>query len=334
MQLRKMTWVLAALSAVAVMAACGGTGGSGRTDLTCSQDADCQGAEICHPEAKVCVQTCTSSTDCPNSAKTCDAISSADSRTVCKCTTDALCATDERVSGTTLTCSTAYSVCAPPGSASAKCTKDADCNAGQTCDTASGACVTPTAGCTKDADCSAGQVCDSGTCTNTTVGQACSGSSQSPCDYGQYCGSSSQCAAAPVAPTTCQNFSKSYPEWSAAGSNGPVIYSVALASYQANYTYCQSDAPDAFVLNVHAYRTDTTWPDKRAQVSGFFYVTTSDSESDAVNLLVPYTGYTVTPSNQKDAEFDIYLCRPSGSQTLQVGLYFTGGNPTCTQVSR
>lgn len=336
MQLRKMTWVLAAMSALAMMTACGGVGG-GRTELTCSTDADCLSTELCHPGAKVCVQTCTTSSDCPSSAKTCGAISgSSETRLVCQCSTDALCAQDDRVSGTTLSCSTAYSVCVPPGSGTmpAKCTQNSDCKAGETCDTASGACVAA-AGCTKDSDCSSGQACDtsSGACVASTVGQSCSGSSQSTCDYGQYC--STTCAAAPVAPTTCENFSASYPTWSAFANNGPVIYSVT-GTYQTNYTYCQSDAPDAFLVKVRAYRTDADWPSARSGVAGFFYLTTGASKIDVINtgLLVPSTGYNVTSGNKRDAEFNLYLCRPSGSQTIQTGFYFTDGNPVCSQINR
>ena len=87
---------------------------------------------------------------------------------------------------------------------------------------------------------------------------------------------------------------------------------------------------------MRAYRTDADWPTTRAGLSGFFYVTTGSDRIDVVNrgLLIPNTGYNRTAGNLKDAEFNIYLCRPSNSQTIQVGFYFTGGNPVCEDVNR
>lgn len=318
MQLRKMTLMLAALGAVGMMlTACGG---EERTSLTCSTDADCVSddttKEICHPDAKVCVQTCKTSSDCPNSAKTCEAVggsSSVKDQMICKCSTDQFCQSDTRISdASNLVCLSGSSVCAPKG-------------------------TTTTPACTKDADCAAGQVCDttSGTCKASTVGNACTGTSQSTCSYGEFC-SSSKCAAAPVAAATCENFSKSRPQWSAGSSTGPVIYSVDATGYQVNSSFCQASAPDAFLIRVRAYRTDANWPDTRAGLSGFFYVNTGNTETDIVNagLLVPSTGYNRNTTNLKDAEFNIYLCRPTGSTTLQTGFYFTGGNPVCSQLSR
>jgi hypothetical protein len=283
MQLRKMTLMIAALG-LALTACPGG----GREDLSCTADTDCSedGTEICHPQAKVCVQTCTSSTDCPDSAKTCEAISSANSQKICKCSTDALCQTDERVTdASTLSCDTTFRVCKSTGT-----------GGGQ-----------------------------------TPPGAACTGSSQSTCAYGQFCNGST-CAAAPEAAATCENFQQNRPNWSTS-SSGPVIYSVAKVSYQAKSSYCAADAPHTFIVGVRAYRTDQNWPDTRAGLSGFFYVRTDTQRIDVVNagLLVPGTGYNRTASNPKDAEFNVYLCRPT-ADAIQVGFYFTGGNPVCGNI--
>ncbi|AKJ02413.1 hypothetical protein ATI61_108200 [Archangium gephyra] len=110
MQLRKMTLMLAALGAMSMVLT--GCPDGGRESLTCTADTDCIEGEICHPGAKVCVQTCTSGADCPESSKTCEVISSTNSTKVCQCSTDALCQRDERISDASgLKCSTTHKVC-------------------------------------------------------------------------------------------------------------------------------------------------------------------------------------------------------------------------------
>ncbi len=307
MQLRKMTLMFAALSAASLMMACDG----GRTSLACSSDGDCIEGEICHPQAQVCVQTCTTNLDCPTAAKRCEALSGTGTPLICKCDTTPLCQGDTRVSdASTLSCSTTYSVCtdgttpAPSG-----CTSDAQCAANQTCNTA-----------TK-------------TCENRPAETTCSGTGQTTCSYGQYC-SSSKCAPAPVAEASCENFSTGRPAWSSASSSGPVIYSVESTGYEANSNKCGSaTAPDAFLVRVRAYRTDAEWPSTRAGLAQFFYVNTAARQFDILNegLLL---NYTRTSGNLKDAYFDTYLCRPSGSTTIQAGYFFTGGNPVCQQLRR
>lgn len=305
MQLRKMTLMLAVLGTMSMVLT--GCPDGGRESLTCTENADCDTSEVCHPTAKVCVQTCTIGADCPESTRRCEAIGGGNTQLICKCDATSNCAADERVNAE-LVCNTTtgVNVCV------IQCASDTDCATGQTCDVATGFC-------------SAG----------STPGQTCSGEGQSTCSYGSYC-SSGTCAAAPVAPATCENFSSNRPQWSATTSNGPVIYSVEGMGYQVNSSFCQDSAPDAFLVRVRAYRPDTDWPSTRAGVSGFFYLTTGGDDFDVVNdgLLVPNTGYNRNTSNLKDAEFNIYLCRPTGSQTLQVGFYFTGGNPVCQQINR
>lgn len=297
MQLRKTMMMLTALSALSVVMT--GCPGEEEGSLKCTMDADCIEGEICHPTAKACVQTCTASTDCPASAKTCTAISTSDNRQVCQCSTNELCAAE--VEGAV--CSTLDKVCTP------KCTADADCGAGRTCDTATGQCK-----------------------AGGNTGTACTGTSQSTCNYGDFC-ANSVCTPAPVAPTTCQNFSSNRPNWSATTSNGPVIYEVSKIRYEVNSSLCQSG--DAYVIRVRAYRTDADWPATRSGLSGFFYVTTGGTETDVVaNLLLPNTGYNRNTANLKDAEFQTYLCPGSNVSTIQVGYYFTGGNPVCQQLTQ
>jgi hypothetical protein len=300
MQVRNTIWTLTALCAMSlVMTGCPEEGGEG--SLTCASATDCLESEICHPTAKVCVATCASSADCPDTAKTCAAVSATDQTKVCQCSTDALCNTDRETPD--LVCSTLDKVC------TTKCTTDASCGTGRTCDTATG-------------QCKAG---------GGNTGDTCTGESQSTCAYGQFC-SASKCTAAPVAAATCQNFSTNRPNWSATSSNGPVIYDIRLLRYETNSSFCQSG--DAYIFSLRAYRTDADWPATRSGVAGFFYVTTGGTQTDVVNsgLLLPNTGYNRSTTNLKDAEFQTYLC--ASLPSIQVGYYFTGGNPVCQQFSR
>ena len=212
-----------------VFAACGegiGPGGAG-----CTSNADCATTEICHPQAQVCVQTCTSSADCPDSAKTCEAISATDTNMICKCTTDALCASGD-VLGSSAICSDAFEVCVT------KCGSNTDCPSGFECETSTGECKS--AACTTNTDCASGQTC------NTTTGQceaaaACdsnattigSNGGPSTCSYGQECQSGS-CVT--VEQGTCSQASTA-PAWTAATTGRPVITNVtAVGSATSNST--------------------------------------------------------------------------------------------------
>lgn len=141
MQLRKMTLMLAVLGSMSMVLT--GCPDGGRESLDCTADTDCVADELCHPTAKVCVQTCTAGTDCPDSAKTCEAIdtTSTTSPKICKCSTDALCQTDERVSD----------------ASGLKCSADKVCTSGGT--------TNPTT-CSGEgkSTCAYGQFCSSNTC--------------------------------------------------------------------------------------------------------------------------------------------------------------------------
>lgn len=81
---------IGALAAGALFTAC--PGAEGTLYGECSSDLACSTGEICHPDAGVCVTSCTDANDCGDEAKTCAAVSDADERTVCQCQTDELCA--------------------------------------------------------------------------------------------------------------------------------------------------------------------------------------------------------------------------------------------------
>jgi hypothetical protein len=148
MQLRKMSLMLAALGAMGMMMTACGDGG--RENLDCTETTDCLENEICHPTAKVCVQTCTTAADCPNSAKKCEAVGGTGAtatQLICKCSTDELCQTDERVSdASTLECSDTAGVCVTKGATPVEPTCNPAnqpdvCSYGQICSSATNKCA-------------------------------------------------------------------------------------------------------------------------------------------------------------------------------------------------
>lgn len=311
MQLRKTTWVLAAVSALSMMMmACGG---EGRTSLDCTADTDCLEKEICHPGAKVCVQTCTTSADCPDSAKTCDKLAGGGSSTVtsnvCQCASDQLCAKDERIAdASALKCSTTYKACTGKTTTTPACTKDTDCNAGETCDTSSG----------------------TGTCKPSTTGQTCSGDGQSTCSYGQYC-SSSKCAA-PTAPT-CENYNN-FANKSDLGTSGPIIFNASFVSAATDTAFCTgSTTPKRVKVKVSAY-SSTPFPATKDQLNGFFYVRVAGSAIDGAGTVSSSSGnYTVSGSKSERADIIMNFCVGADSSTLSIGTYFKSGNFYCYQAS-
>lgn len=304
MQLRKTTWVLAAVSALSMMMmACGD---NGRTSLDCTTDTDCLETELCHPGAKVCVQTCTTGSDCPTSAKTCDVVSAADTRKVCHCSTNELCAQDERVSGVTLSCSTTYTVCTGGGTTTPACTKDADCKAGETCDTSSG----------------------TGTCKTSTTGQTCSGDGQATCNYGQFC-SSSKCAA-PAAPT-CANYNN-FTNKADLGTSGAIIFNASLVS-AATDSFCTGSTPKRVKIKVSAY-SSTPFPTTKDKLNGFFYVRVAGEAVDGASTVSSSAGnYTVSGANSERADITMSFCVAADSSALSIGTYFKSGNFYCYQAS-
>ncbi|MCY1079882.1 hypothetical protein [Archangium lansingense] len=308
MQLRKMTLMLAALGTMSLVLT--GCPDGGRDSLTCTADTDCLDAEICHPDAKVCVQTCPGGTsaECPDSAKICETISATNTTNICKCSTSALCAQDDRVTGVELVCDTTGSeVCVP------KCSADTDCATGQTCDTASG-------------------ICKAG----STPGQSCTGEGQSTCSYGQFC-SSSKCTAVPA--PTCANFDPAQggraPTFNAATSTGPIIYDVTQVSF-AQDSFCGDGTTGSTGMTakarVKAYIKTGTFPGEKSGLPGLFYVRVNGSQVDGTTLIRP-SEYTTADAGKR-AEFTMNFCPGSTATTLSIGLYFTGGNETCKQLNR
>jgi len=158
------------------------------------------------------------------------------------------------------------------------------------------------------------------------VGSACTGEGQSTCNYGLFCDSTSKCAQAPLATASCENFEDKGIDWTSS-STGPVIYSIeSIAPWTA---FCSADSK-AFTARVKAYNANGTFPSRREDMSGFFYVTVNGTERDAT-LLMNDARYRIT-NQGKNGEFDLTFCAATNLSSVQVGLYFTNGNEVCANV--
>ncbi|RKG67825.1 hypothetical protein D7V80_14635 [Corallococcus sp. CA054B] len=293
MQLRKMMVMLAALSSMSLaLTACGD---DATTVDSCTSDTDCSSG-FCNTTAGVCMETCESAADCPDSEKECAVLAgSSKTQKVCQCKTDELCKTDD---SSTLVCGTVSKRCEEPGSGPAACTKDADCGAGNTCNTTTGECSPAATTCTGEgkATCSYGNACYSGTCS------------------------------APPTPT-CENY-QNFGNKAALGTTGPIIFKVATTSAANDTNFCPASEPKRVKITISAY-SDTAWPATSAELSGFFYVLVNGTPR-APSISSSTGNYTVSGNR---ADIVANLCVASTSSTVSLGYYFTGGNFACHQAN-
>lgn len=266
--------------------------------LRCTTSADCLASEICHPTAEVCVRTCMTGADCPDSAKTCDVLSPTDSQRVCKCSTDALC--NEGRSTFDRVCSTQDAVCTP------KCAADEACAEGLRCDTSTGQCK-----------------------VRGDSGAPCTGAGQSNCDYGTHFCSSNVCTA--LWGPTCLNY-ENFPNKDRLGTTGPILYDARRVSVSPDPALCGSATPKRVDVALSAYAS-RPFPTLKANLSGFFRVMVDGSTRDGQSLLFPGNSYAVSGENRERAEFVVSLCVESTSTTLSGGFYFTDGNFLCFQAN-
>ena len=300
MQFRKMMLVLTALGAMSGFMV--GCGDDDKGSDTCTTNADCAGTEICHPTSNVCVATCSSASDCPDTAKTCAPLggSGADAaKNICKCSTDVLCNGGTGSKSTDLVCSNLDRVCVT------KCSSNTDCGTGRTCNTGSGQ-------------------CEQG--SGPPPGGTCTGEGQSTCSYGQFC-STGTCAT-PAAPT-CPNLQgKPASSFDPATGTGNIIYNVTKEIFG---TACGADTTAQTVkARVSFYTKSGTLPTTKEGLNGFFYVRTNGSELNGVPLS---NGYERS-ADGKSASLSVNLCTSSGDTQIVLGFYFTGGNGYCATLTK
>ncbi|RKH88558.1 hypothetical protein D7Y21_14180 [Corallococcus sp. AB045] len=295
MQLRKMMVMLAALSSMSLaLTACGD---DATTIDSCTSDTDCSSG-FCNTAASVCMETCESAADCPDSEKECAVLAgSSKTEKVCQCKTNQLCNDGD---STDLVCGTVSKRCEEPGSTPAACTKDADCGSGNTCNTATGVC--------------------------SPAATTCTGEGQAACAYGSACYSGT-CSAPPT--PTCDNYT-AFPKKSSLGTTGPIIFKVATTSAEPNSAFCASAGASTkrVKITISAY-SDTAWPATSAELNGFFYVLVAGNEQ-APSISTSAGNYTVSG---KRADIVANLCVLPSSTTTSLGYYFTGGNFACHQAN-
>jgi hypothetical protein len=299
MQLRKMMLMLTALGAVSGFMA--GCGDEEEGSTACTSNDDCAGTEICHPTASVCVATCTSGADCPDSAKTCAPLGGSGpdaAKNICQCSTDVLCNGGPDSETTDLVCSNLDNVCVP------KCGSDADCGEGRECDEGTGQC--------EEGD---------------TTGDTCSGEGRSTCAYGQIC-TNSACAAPPT--PSCENYTN-FPQKGDLGTTGPILYKAEVAGAATDTAFCGTTNTKRVRIRLSAY-SNTPFPQTSAELNGLFYVLVNGNRSNAV-VSSSQGNYTVTGTNRDQAQIIVNLCREPTSTTTSTGFYFTGGNFLCFQAN-
>ncbi|WP_375756975.1 hypothetical protein [Corallococcus exercitus] len=265
-------------------------------DLSCTHDSDCLGSELCHPAAKVCVQTCESSADCPDTAKTCTALSATVLQKVCKCSTDALCNSNQ--GGSELVCSIPHDVCTP------KCTTDAQCGTGEVCDTQTGHCK------------------ESG-----GSDPFCTGEGQSTCDYGTHSCRQGLCVALPA--PTCLNY-ENFQDKDRLGTTGPILYDARMVGTTMDAAACGEATPKVVRVALSAY-SSVPFPTTRDQLGGFFRVKVEGALLSGASQVFSGADYTVLGADRQRAEIIVSLCASSSSTTLSSAFYFTGGNFLCYQ---
>lgn len=343
MQLKGLRFVLLSAAAMVVAGCDGGLLPDGGT---------CPEGEVMHPTAGICVKTCTAGADCPSEAKTCAALggTSTDGGTagdggttgtmICQCSTDEIC---QSALGSNVVCSKLDKVCVT------KCSTDSGCGTGRKCNTSTGQCEVSNTTTTCTPACGTGQICDNGTCVaactvgsctggqvcNTTTGvceapKTCSTGNAQPdtCNNGQFC-SGTSCK--DVSAGSCANITAHGASWTPA-SNGQVIYDVSKVFFKVDTAFCGNSNSERVKVRVLAYAgpNASAFPATEAGLTTMLHYVKADGSEGSIATSVQ--GYAVTNSN-KNAQFDLNFCLPSGSTTFSLGLHFVNGNEVCAQIN-
>lgn len=331
MKLHRFILPFAALS-LGALSACGSLGGEKDGGLTglCSADSQCATGEICHPTAKVCAKTCTSSSDCPSSAKTCDVpVGAADGGTtkVCQCATTQLC--NGGMTGD-LVCATHDKVCVD------KCTGNTDCPSGRTCDTATGQCSAPmmmTETCTFGS-CSGGKVCDLLTSTCKEPATCVMGNVQPDvCGYAGYCNAGT---CSEISAPTCGNFptNAAARTWNPSTQQGPVIYSITKLAFVVDDTFCCGMGMTCAInkrakVHVQAYHPGGMLLGQTMQPSLQNYREDMTPIAIAATQIQSY----MSSNSGKNASFDVNFCTATANSSLTIALTYDNGNGACFTVN-
>lgn len=318
MQLRSA--VLAAFFVAASSVVVVGCGEEGGGQAACTDNSACGENEICHPFAKVCVQSCSIGADCPRTAPTCGTIDLGDgtqSELFCQCSTDEICGGGV---GSSTVCSDSQDMICAVQCGEGTCGEGRECNA-------EGHCVNSAPGGGN------GQVGDA--CENNTTEEPTS------CSYGLFCSgdeATGECTAVTApADLTCPNFTTQgahAADWDPASSTGPVIYEVTTSSVtEGTGGFCGGTGTwTRHRLLVKAYRIEGTFPTEggaaadRALEEELHFVRTDGSEGPTLNTV---QDLTVT-NDGRNAQFIFNLCDFDNDPQIVVGLHFEpGGNPVC-----
>ncbi|NPC73066.1 hypothetical protein D7Y27_06210 [Corallococcus sp. AB004] len=295
MQLRKMMVMLAALSSMSLaLTACGD---ETTTVDSCTSDTDCSSG-FCNTAAGVCMDTCESGSDCADSEKNCAVLAgSSNTQKVCQCQTNQLCNSGDT---TDLVCGTVSKRCEEPGSTPEGCTKDADCGAGNTCNTTTGVC--------------------------SPAATTCTGEGQATCAYGSACFGGT--CSAPPAPTCSNLQGKPAASFDPATGTGNIIYSVTKEIFG---TACGTDTSAQTVkARVSFYSKNADLPATKEGLNGFFYVRTTGGEQNGVPLS---NGYQRS-ADARSASLSVNLCVDKDLSQTVLGFYFTNGNGFCATLTK